>query len=175
TKIDNRANLPSPVTKVDNHANLPSPVTKIDNHANLPFPDYSKTEALSTYSGNTRGSLKEYENAMTKIDNYANLPSPVTKIDNRDNLPSPDYSKTEAHSTYSGNTIGSLKEYENVMTKIDNHTNLPSPVTKIDNRANLPSPDYSKTEALSTYSGNTRGSLKEYENASESQSSDENR
>ncbi|RUP48743.1 hypothetical protein BC936DRAFT_144075, partial [Jimgerdemannia flammicorona] len=111
---------------------------------------------------------------VTKIDNHANLSSLVTKIDNRANLPSPDYSKIEALSTYSSNTRGSLKEYENVMTKIDNHANLPSPVTKIDNRTNLPSPDYSKTEALSTYSSNTRGSLKKYENVSESQSSNEN-
>ncbi|RUP08230.1 hypothetical protein BC936DRAFT_140141, partial [Jimgerdemannia flammicorona] len=74
----------------DNHANLPSPVTKIDNRANLPSPDYSKIEALSTYSGNTRGSLKEYEN----VNNRTNLPSPVTKFDNRANLlPSLDYSK----------------------------------------------------------------------------------
>ncbi|RUP46700.1 hypothetical protein BC936DRAFT_146619, partial [Jimgerdemannia flammicorona] len=115
--------------------------TKIDNRDNLPSPDYSKTEAHSTYSGNTIGSLKKYENAMTKIDNHTNLPSPVTKIDNRANLPSPDYSKTEALSTYSGNTRGSLKEYENA----NNHANLPSPVTKFDNRANLLSSlDYSK-------------------------------
>ncbi|RUP49506.1 hypothetical protein BC936DRAFT_142364, partial [Jimgerdemannia flammicorona] len=120
--------------------------TKINNYTNLPSPDYSKTKALSTHSGNTKGSLKEYENVMTKIDNCANLPSPVTKIDNHANLSSPDYSKTEALSTYSGNTRGSLKEYENAMTKINNHANLSSSVTKIDSRANLPSPDYSKTE-----------------------------
>ncbi|RUP48625.1 hypothetical protein BC936DRAFT_144278 [Jimgerdemannia flammicorona] len=94
TKIDNRANLSSPVTKIDNRANLPSLVTKsITTPTSSLLQTTPKTEALSTYSGNARRSLKEYENAMTKIDNSANLSSSVTKIDDHANLPSPDYSK----------------------------------------------------------------------------------